>query len=162
MSKAELQQLEKMFRELQGHPPVYLSLNAYDAWTFIGLIQLALRHPASAGKTADSVKTAMLKMQDSMQLSDEMKEWLNRGWNPEYDKPIQQLNEYVHVRTDDFLFQNIVLSIAIHTAALAANCSPEEMQRGIEINAKESLDSLSVERKIKGINDYYKESRSGE
>lgn len=159
---SELQQLEKMFRELQNHPDVHLILNAHDAWTFIALIQLALRHPGYVGRPAENVKKAMLRMQDSMQLTDEMKDWLMRGWDEQHDKPIQKLNKYISVRPDDFMLQNIAMSLAMQIAAISSNVTPEEMERQIMFSARQSLETLTDEKKVEGINDYYRSVKEDE
>lgn len=157
----ELQALEQIFRELQNHPPVILNLSASDAWVFIGMIQLAFRHPGNTGKLAESVKKQIMLMCESMQLSPVAKEWLRRGWEPEYDKPVDNFGEFIQVKTDDFIFQSIALSIAGTVAAVASNTDRDEMFSQIAMQAKESLSGMTNEQRINGLKEYYESLKDG-
>lgn len=159
-SNNELQELEQMFRELQNHPPVMLQLNAIDAWTFISLIQIALRHPGSVGETADAVKEAMLKMQNSMLLTERMKEYLNRGWEPEYDRQIEEYKEFITVKAEDFILLSDAFGLACSVAAITTNSTYEEIEKTAKIRAVERFDNYSDAEKANAIREYYESLRN--
>ncbi|MGB6298822.1 MAG: hypothetical protein WBF90_21935 [Rivularia sp. (in: cyanobacteria)] len=156
----EIQILEQIFRELQNHPPVILQLSAQDAWVFIGMFQLAFRHPSNTGRIAESVKNQIMLMCDSMQLSPVAKEWLNRGWNPDFDKQVQKFGEFIQVKANDFILQSVALDIAVSVAALASSSDKDEMFSQVTIQAKNALSNMTEEQRTDGLKEYYKALRS--
>lgn len=151
----ELKVLRQLYQELKNHPPVVLHLSAHDAWVFIGMIQLAFRHPANSGKTAESVKSAVVRMQNSMLLSEDAKEWLNRGWNPEYDRQADELNEFVTVKAEDFLGLSLAFEMACNVAALVSGSSYEEIEKTARMRALERFEKFSDEAKVQAMQEYY-------
>lgn len=151
----ELKVLRQLYQELKNHPPVALHLSARDAWVFIGMIQLAFRHPANSGKTAESVKSAVVSMQNSMLLSADAKEWLNRGWNPEYDRQTDKLNEFVTVKTEDFLGLSLAFGMACNVAAFVSGSTYEEIEKTARMRALEKFEEFSDETKVQAMQEYY-------
>lgn len=151
----ELKLLTQLYKELKNHPPVILHLSAHDAWVFIGMIQLAFRHPASSGKTAESVKSAVVSMQNSMLLSEDAKEWINRGWDSEYDWETVKSNEFVPVKTEDFMGLSLAFEMACNIAAVVCGSSYEEIEKTARMRALERLEGFSDEAKNQAMQEYY-------
>lgn len=151
----ELQALEQIFRELKNHPPVILNLNAQDAWVFIGMIQLAFRHPSNSGKIAESLKNQIMIMTEAMQLSPVAKEWLNRGWNPDFDRQVERFGEFIQVKANDFILQSIALDIALSVAAIASSSDKDELLSQVTIHAKDALSNMTEKQRTNGLKEYY-------
>lgn len=150
-----LKVMRQLYQELKNHPPVILHLSAHDAWVFIGMIQLAFRHPANSGKTAESVKSAVISMQNSMLLSEDAKEWLNRGWNPKFDQRTDKFNEFVTVKAEDFLGLSLAFEMACNVAALVSGSTYGEIEKTARMRALERFEGFSDEAKVQAMQEYY-------
>lgn len=73
---------------LQAMQPVQLELSPLQAFTLIGHLQLALRHPGNVGPSADMAEAIARMMQDALTWQDAtVGAAVEAGWNPCFDVP---------------------------------------------------------------------------
>ena len=147
--------LKGFTNELLKHPPVVLHFQALDFWAFIGLIQLSSRHPGTHNVMGERVFQTVKKLIKEMQLSTEAKEYLDKGWDKEYDIAIPSNSRMITVGKDDFIALRLALEFASGVASVASSSDIEEIKAQVNIKTTEYLESMTNEDKDKILNLYY-------
>ncbi len=79
---------EAVADRLKHMRPIQLELTAFEAFTVIGHLQLALRHPGSVGPAAEITQAIASGLQQTLAMQDgAVAEVLDAGWNPDLDVP---------------------------------------------------------------------------
>lgn len=65
---------------------IRLLLSPFEAWVLIGQLQLALRHPANTGPSAQIAKILALRLQSIVAPDGVLALIAARGWHAEYDE----------------------------------------------------------------------------
>ena len=73
------QLLERLLRELEGHPGVNLHLEGPQAFMLVAELQLALRHPGNTGTAAEVARSVIRVIGDT--LGPEARVLIERGWH---------------------------------------------------------------------------------
>ena len=80
-------QFQEEFKALcEDKQPVILELTKLQAWSLLGQIQLALRHPQNNGPTGDIAREIALGIQEKVAPSPALAEVARRGWDKRYDE----------------------------------------------------------------------------
>lgn len=84
----EAQQWAFEFNQLSNEPSIDVRISPLAAWCLIVQLQTAARHPANTGSTAVQARYVADQIQSRMEISDTMRQFLDKGWDPTFDKPI--------------------------------------------------------------------------
>ena len=64
---------------------IIIKINGIEALALHSQIQLALRHPANVGGTAEIVRQMALELEGAVGLTDELRALMKAGWDEIYD-----------------------------------------------------------------------------
>lgn len=141
-------QLSQEIEELAKKPNISLDISPLAAWSLILQIQLAGRHPANQNWMFDRVKQFVHQMESALQLSDWLKEYISKGWNPELDVPVE--NDLstamgIVIPKEDYVLNNLALGVACQMLVeqSCGGLSLKQVVARVQEIAKEQLDQLT-------------------
>jgi hypothetical protein len=68
---------------LAARPPIHLELDPLNAWVLLGMLQLALAHPANTGASARIARDIALTIEDALAPDGVLRELAEQGWRRE-------------------------------------------------------------------------------
>ncbi len=80
-----IKRLGEELRRLHEKPNIQLNISSTAAWCLIIQIQLVGRHPNNKNWMYNNVKCFAHQLESALELSDWLKEYTEKGWNPELD-----------------------------------------------------------------------------
>lgn len=84
----EAQDFAYELNQLSNEPNIQLAISPFAAWHLIAQLQVAARHPANNGESARIIQSWARLLQSALPLSDLSYEFLERGWNPDFDRAV--------------------------------------------------------------------------
>ena len=78
-------QFSRDFAGLANRRPIVLRLTALQAWALLSQLQLALRHPANIGPTAETARRIAEGLEAIVATTSALQEVARRGWDPAFD-----------------------------------------------------------------------------
>lgn len=82
---------EEMRRDIDAEQVVEVVMDTPTAWTILGQLQLALRHPMNTGPSAERTRRLALEVQAKIAPSGARKALADLGWDPRYDEAQEAL-----------------------------------------------------------------------
>jgi hypothetical protein len=90
----EIQKLAAVFEQLQGSELIACQIQPDAAYLLVAQLQLALRHPANRGPSANTIKNFAVELQRRIvERVPAAQEVLEKGWHPEFDMPTNSKEE---------------------------------------------------------------------
>ena len=87
--KEIIERLAEELRRLHEKPNIQLNISPTAAWCLIIQIQLVGRHPSNNNWMYENVKLFAHQLESALELSDWLKEYTEKGWNPELDVEVR-------------------------------------------------------------------------
>lgn len=118
---AIIEAIRKAFEQFAKAEPITLKLGADAGFFLLCQLQLALRHPANTGPTAQIIKNFALELQQRLVMQcPEAEEVIEKGWHPAFDQSTEpeqprQRVTYQHLSLDvqeEVLANSYALGIA--------------------------------------------------
>lgn len=89
----QFEQFAEELQKLGNEPTIDIKISPLAAWCLISQIQLAVRHPANIGPTAQHARDIANALQSRIPMSEAMQQFTNMGWSKEYDAKISETPE---------------------------------------------------------------------
>lgn len=77
------------FDLLAGLPPLQITITAVEAFIIMSQLQLASRHPANTGPSANIAHRFARTLQQAVCLTPNLQAVAEAGWNPAFDVPTE-------------------------------------------------------------------------
>ena len=167
--QAEIKKLVQAFEQLQDSEPILLQMEADGAFLLLAQLQLALRHPANRGETAEVIKHLAVELQQRIvERVPEVQSVLDAGWHPECDQKVEDVTPkrvmYQHLALDiqeEILANSIAFKMACETLSKITGMSVGAFAQQFSEYANQSLDSMSDFAVIEAVKtlDKFRESK---
>jgi hypothetical protein len=148
--QAEIKKLALAFEQLEDAEPILLQITADGAFMLLAQLQLALRHPANRGETAEVIKHLAVELQQRIvERVPEVQSVLDAGWHPECDQKVEDTPKrllYQHLALDiqeEVLANSIAFSMACQTLAKMTGLSVGAFVQQFSQYANDAVDSMT-------------------
>ncbi len=167
MSQAEdIAKFKQAFERLADAPDIPLVIGADAAFLLLAQLQLALRHPANRGESAEVVRGFAVELQRYIaQYIPDLIDLIEKGWHPEFDQdPLngRQRTTYQHLALDvqeEVLANSFALGMACEILAKMSGHSPSAWVQELAQRANDQVDAmpeLAVIQQVKELDRHRK------
>ena len=115
--------LSQELKKLHTTASISLILSPMAAWSLVLQIQLLARHPDNKNWMFDHAKNIAFQLEKDLELSDWLREFTVKGWNPELDIAFENSNQIavessnptkmgVVIQKSEYILNNLALGVA--------------------------------------------------
>lgn len=160
--QADLEAIRKAFEQFAQAEPITLQLGADAGFFLLCQLQLALRHPANTGPTAQIIKDFALELQQRLVVQcPEAEEVIEKGWHPAFDQSTQseqprQRVTYQHLSLDvqeEVLANSYALGIACQALSKMSGYPTQSWISTISEQANQAVNIMPELAVVQAIRD---------